>query len=170
MLTTTATICLVTLAAAAAASDLVSRKVSNRLNLAILALGLGWRALLLGVPGVALGVAGAALGLALLLPPFAARWIGAGDVKLLAALGGWLGPMSTVYAGLGGLIGGGVLAAAMVGTAGAATRRAVATNVCRSVYTLSAPYAPHRSRRLIVPMAVPFAIAGVLVFCTHGGL
>ena len=168
-MTTAAGLTLVSVAAVAAASDVFSRKVSNRLNLAILVLGLGWRALVVGGWSVALGVAGAAAGLALLFAPFAVRWIGAGDVKLLAALGAWLGPVATVYAGLFGLVGGGLLAAAMAIVAGASTRRAVAVNVYNSICTMSAPHAPQRAKRLVVPMAVPFAVAGTITFFVGGG-
>ncbi|RMH40205.1 MAG: prepilin peptidase [Deltaproteobacteria bacterium] len=170
-MTHAATATLIAAAAAAAWSDLRHRRVSNRLNLAIFALGLGWRvALDPSLSTVALALAGAAVGFALLFPLFAARWTGAGDVKLLAALGAWLGPSAIAYAGLYGVAGGGVLAAAMTLAGGAALRRAVATHVALSVATLTAPHAPRRARRHVVPMAVPFAVAAVAVFVARGGL
>src|SRR5678815_4312473 len=91
------------LAAAAAVSDVRTRRVSNRLNLAILALGLGWRAAAFDGPTALAGLAGVAVGLAVLLVPFAWRWVGAGDVKLLAACGAWLGPGDALLAGLLGV-------------------------------------------------------------------
>ena len=83
---------------AAAVWDLSRRRVPNLLNLAILAAGLGARAAAGGLPALTDGALGAALGLAVLLPPFAARWIGAGDVKLVAAIGAWLGPSGVLVA------------------------------------------------------------------------
>jgi prepilin peptidase CpaA len=164
-----ASLTLIVVAAAAATSDVLTRRISNRLNLTILVLGLGWRAAGFGGWSLLLGVAGAATGLAILFAPFAVRWTGAGDVKLLAAFGAWLGPSSTVYAGLLGIAGGGLLAAALAVTGGAAMRRAVTINVFNSVCTLTAPVAPRRAKRFVVPMAVPFAVAAVATFFVRGG-
>ncbi len=169
MLTLAASLTLIVVAALAATSDVLHRRVSNRLNLAILVLGLGWRAVAMGGWSPALGIAGAATGLALLFAPFAVRWTGAGDVKLLMAFGAWLGPGSTVYAGLFGIAGGGLLAVGFALTGGAQLRRAVAQNVYASIYTLTVPVAPQREKRFVVPMALPFAVAAVATFFVRGG-
>jgi prepilin peptidase CpaA len=42
--------------------------------------------------------------------PFALRGLGAGDVKLVAALGAWLGPMNALWLAVYATIAGGVLA------------------------------------------------------------
>ena len=160
---------LVVVAVTAAASDITSRRVSNRLNLMILALGLGWRTSIGGIGMAALGIAGAIAGIAMLWPLFAARWLGGGDVKLLAALGAWLGPTATGVACLLGLAGGGVLAAAFALAGGAALRREVASHVAASVLTMTTPRAPRRAARLTVPLAVPLAGAAVAVFFVRGG-
>jgi prepilin peptidase CpaA len=49
----------------------------------------------------------------LFLPFFVLRGIGGGDVKLLAALGAWLGPMSAVWLAFWSAIAGGVFALAV---------------------------------------------------------
>jgi prepilin peptidase CpaA len=49
------------------------------------------------------------LGLALFMPFFALRGLGAGDVKLLGALGAWLGPSIVIYVAFYSAIAGGVL-------------------------------------------------------------
>lgn len=149
---------------AAAGSDLRRRRVPNRLNLAILAAGLGARALDGGIGSVGLGALGAALGLALLIVPFAARWIGAGDVKLVAAIGAWLGPAALVPALLLGLVGGGLVAAAMAVAGGAALRAEVFGNVKAALVTMNAPHAPRRRRAQLVPLALPLGAAALLVF------
>lgn len=159
---------LTALACAAAASDLRGRRVSNRLNLAILVCGLGWRALSGDVATVGLGLGGIALGLAMLFPAFAARWVGAGDVKLLAAFGAWLGPTGTLWAGLLGLAGGGLLSTALALAGGAAVRRDVARTLAVSMFTMTAPVAPRRARSLVVPLAVPLGAAAVAVFLLRG--
>jgi prepilin peptidase CpaA len=58
-------------------------------------------------------VAGWGVGFAFFLPFFALGGMGAGDVKLLAALGAWLGPTQAVWLALFSLIAGGVLGLAV---------------------------------------------------------
>jgi prepilin peptidase CpaA len=163
---------LLPLAATAAASDIRSRRVSNRLNLAILIVGLGWRAAIATAtadPMFALAAfAGIAVGLAMLFVPFAARWVGAGDVKLLAACGAWLGPTDAFLAGLFGLFGGGILAAAIAATGGATLRRSVVRTVSASFVTLTSPMPPRRSLHQVVPLAVPIAAAAVAILLARG--
>ena len=55
------------------------------------------------------GVGGWLLGAALFFPMFALRGMGAGDVKLLAAVGAWLGPAQVVWWRSDTSIAGGVL-------------------------------------------------------------
>jgi prepilin peptidase CpaA len=159
---------LTALACAAALGDLRERKVRNRLNLAILVCGLGWRALSGDLSAVGLGLAGTGVGLLMLFPAFAVRWVGAGDVKLLAALGAWLGPVGTLWAGLIGLAAGGVLSAAIAVAGGAAVRREVGRTIAFSMMTMTAPVAPRRAKTLVVPLAVPLGAAAVAVFTLRG--
>ena len=163
-----AAILFVTGAALAAASDIRSRKVTNRLNLAIVLLGLAWRATSLDLGTTGAGLAGIGVGLAMLMVPFSLGWLGAGDVKLLAAFGAWLGPYDTVLAGLFGLAGGGVLAALLALAGGVAVRKSVARNVTASILTLTAPVAPRRAMALVVPLAAPLAAAAITVFLARG--
>ena len=63
----------------------------------------GWNA------GVA-SATGWAVGIAIFFVPFALGGLGAGDVKLLGAIGAWLGPMNAIWVGLYAGAAGGVLA------------------------------------------------------------
>jgi prepilin peptidase CpaA len=74
-------------------------------------------------------VEGWALGLALFLPMFLLGGMGAGDVKLLACLGAWLGPQETFWMAIYAMIAGGVMAIG-VALATGYTRQAV-SNVWR---------------------------------------
>ena len=53
------------------------------------------------------------MGVGLFLPLFLLRGMGAGDVKLLGAVGAWLGPAVVLWAGLFATLAGGVLALAV---------------------------------------------------------
>lgn len=65
-----------------------------------------------GALGVAQALFGVLVGLALFLPMYLGRAMGAGDVKLLAALGAFAGPVEVISLALCVLVAGGVLAVA----------------------------------------------------------
>jgi prepilin peptidase CpaA len=62
-----------------------------------------------GWHGLLLALAGAGIALGLLLPGWLLKWMGAGDVKLMAALGAWLAFPQAVMAVLASLIAGGLI-------------------------------------------------------------
>jgi prepilin peptidase CpaA len=89
--------------------DLRCRRIPNVLTVA----GLGVALLLRGVLGVSAlvdGVEGAGLALLLSLPPFSLGMLGGGDVKLLVAVGGFMGPVRLIGAFLMIALVGGALA------------------------------------------------------------
>ena len=155
-------------AAAAALSDMRHRRVTNGLNGAILIAGLALRATEGGMPLLS-GLGGAALGLLLLLPLFAARWVGGGDAKFLMAAGAWLGPQGIFWATLFGLVGGGLMAAALAVRGGPAMRAEVMANMTAAFYTRSAPASPDRPSAQQVPLVLPLALAAVGVLIVLGG-
>ncbi len=86
-------LCVTLLAVVAASIDLASRRIPNRL----IALGLaGALVAQCALPGPHTGfaawLAGAATGAGLLLPFYLVRGMAAGDVKLMLAIGAWVGP------------------------------------------------------------------------------
>ena len=89
--------------------DVRSRRIPNALTVAGLVVALLLRGSL-GVSALVEGVAGAGVGLALALLPFALGMLGGGDVKLLAAVGGFMGPEHLIGAFLVIAVVGGVLA------------------------------------------------------------
>jgi prepilin peptidase CpaA len=96
----------------ACAWDVRERRVPNVLTLpsALAAIVVH---LVLGGPDGALTAAGGWLvGLLLFLPWFVSGGMGAGDVKLLAAFGAWLGPTGVLWSGLFAMVAGGALALA----------------------------------------------------------
>lgn len=95
---------------AGACIDLRTRRVPNALTFGMGGLGLVLAGL--HVTGLSLGAAlgGLVVGLLLMLPGHVIGATGAGDVKLLAALGTLLGPAGTATAFIYTVIAGGVLA------------------------------------------------------------
>jgi prepilin peptidase CpaA len=87
--------------------DYKERRVPNYLNVVIMISGLAAQGLFNRWAGLTAGFEGLALGLGLLIIPWAMHMMGAGDVKLLAGMGAWLGPVWVLWTFvLGALIGG----------------------------------------------------------------
>lgn len=103
----------VALLALAAHGDLRSRRIPNRLVLVIAVVGLvAATTVLAGPVGGRRAALGLVAGLGLWLPLWLLGALGAGDVKLAAACGAWLGPWGVVNASLLAMVAGGVLAVA----------------------------------------------------------
>lgn len=106
--------------------DYAERRVPNWLNAALAAAGLlaqglafGWSTHETAAPGgLAWGLLGLLVGLGVLIVPWAMHAMGAGDVKLMAAIGCWLGPWLTLLSFAAGAIIGGLIAVAMIYTSG----------------------------------------------------
>jgi len=99
---------LVTLAARA---DVRTRKIPNALTFPALLLGLATHLALGGRDGFLASLAGMSVAGVALIPGWLMRWMGAGDVKLMAAAGAWLAFPCAVIALLASLVAGGAIAA-----------------------------------------------------------
>jgi prepilin peptidase CpaA len=95
---------------AAAIIDVGTRRVPNALTMSMAVAGIALAAAGLGRVGVGAAIAGCVLGAALMLPGHVLGGTGAGDVKLMAAVGAFLGPVPTVMAFFVTAIAGGCLA------------------------------------------------------------
>lgn len=118
----------------AAVIDSRTRRIPNALTASMAAAGIGVAAAGLGgvsVPGAVLGLA---TGLALMLPGHVIGATGAGDVKLMAAVGTLLGPWHVVNAFLFTAVAGGALAIAV-----ALRRRRLAETLAGTARIAAAP-------------------------------
>jgi prepilin peptidase CpaA len=97
-------------AAAACFTDLRTRRIPNLLTFGAALVAFGFHGLTGGWPALGVSAAGWGVGILLFLPLFLLRGIGGGDVKLLAALGAWVGPGQTVWVALWAGVAGGVFA------------------------------------------------------------
>ena len=104
------TIAVVLLGGLASGWDIRTRRIPNALTLGFPVIALLLHFSTDGTAGGLCTLGGWALGLALFLPMFALGGMGAGDVKLLAAFGAWLGPWNIVETAIAAGVIGGVLA------------------------------------------------------------
>ena len=95
----------------AAATDLWKFRVYNILTLPLLATGVAYHAWH-GELGDSL--VGAAIGFGFLIVPHVMGGVGAGDVKLMAGVGAWLGAMSTFYVFIGSSLAAGAYSVVLV--------------------------------------------------------
>jgi len=114
-------ITLAVLLGAAMVFDIKAHRIPNKLVLAGIAVGVALHVLLpaggglldasnAGAPGLYTAMLGLASGFAVFLPFYLLRAMGAGDVKLMAMVGLYLGPASVLDAALLTLVCGGVMA------------------------------------------------------------
>ncbi len=99
--------------AVATFTDLRSRRIPNWLVLPFFVVGVAVSCWLNGWQGLGQSLGGAGLGLLLYGILFFMGGMGAGDVKLCAAIGAWIGPMQLIYALVFTGLAGGLMALGM---------------------------------------------------------
>ncbi len=82
---------LIAILSVAVVTDLKAQRIPNFLTLPAILAGLAYHGLTRGLGGLSFAAAGLALGLAVMLVPYLLSVMGGGDVKLMAAVGAWLG-------------------------------------------------------------------------------
>jgi prepilin peptidase CpaA len=159
MLTTSLRILPALLAAIAGYTDWRSRRIPNWLTMPGFLLGILTNTLVGGWAGTKDSLLGAGLGLALLLPFVVIRTLGAGDWKLVGALGAFLGPRPLMLVLIVTILVNGVMALAMI----VWKKRVAETarNFMRMLAAFATMHLPDRDLTLDNPDAVkvPFGIA-----------
>jgi prepilin peptidase CpaA len=161
----------------AAIIDGRSLRVPNWLTFHFLAGGLlfafwkGGSALLLT------SILGAAVGLASLLALYAIGGMGAGDVKLMAGVGAWIGPWLTLWAFFSTAIAGALIAAGMIIYSGELYRHlAMMHTISHEVLTIRHPEAlseiaaRRKPTMTLLPYAIPIAVGSIAFFAWSGML
>jgi len=160
---------------AAAVIDGCKLKVPNWLTFPMIVGGWVASGLLFGWVGLGWSLLGTAVGLALLLPAYAIGGMGAGDVKLLAGVGAWVGPGLTFWAFLVSAVVGGVIALVMV-----LFRRRWGHHknqflmilseilILRDPEQLAKIAAERKSSMMLLPYGIPIAIGSIGYFAYMG--
>lgn len=91
-------------------TDLRSSRIPNLLTFTTMAIGPIVHAYLAGSQGILFSLEGLGTGLGLFLLPYASGGVGAGDVKLMGAVGALVGPYGALVSGLLAMLVGGVYA------------------------------------------------------------
>jgi prepilin peptidase CpaA len=112
------------IAVVACVCDLRSRRIPNVLTLGAAAAGLAYHVSTGGFGGFQHSALGWLVGALVFIVPFALGGMGGGDVKLLAALGAWIGPSDAIWLALYSAIAGGVMGIAV----------AIAHGYCRTAF------------------------------------
>jgi len=119
-------------AGVACAWDLRTRRIPNILTFGAAGAGLLFHLVVGGMSGGAESAAGWIVGVALMFALYALGGLGAGDVKLLGALGAWLGPVEVAWVVLFTGMAGGILALVVAATHG------YLRQACRNLWSLLA--------------------------------
>ena len=99
-----------TIGVIACVTDIRTRRIPNLLTFGAAGAALVFHGISGGLQGLQTAALGWIVGTALFLPFFLLGGMGGGDVKLLAALGAWLGPGAAFWLAIYSSIAGGVLA------------------------------------------------------------
>jgi prepilin peptidase CpaA len=148
-------------AAVGAALDVRFRRIPNWLTGGTLLLGLLGNVLVRGLDGAFIALAGAALGLGLLLPFYAIRGMGAGDVKLLAGVGAIIGPFALVSVAVYGGVVGGLISLFVLtkhGRVFVAVQQALVLRTMPAPSGLKAPYGVAIAAGTVLSMLLPAVV------------
>ena len=135
--------------------DIRWRRIPNWLTLAGVIIGVGLNSFLYEMPGFWLALKGIGLALLIYFPLYAIRAMGAGDAKLMAAVGALVGPMNWLGIFLLSAVLGGVLGLALILTTGRS--RQTFANVgflVRQLAIFRAPYLEKEELDVRSPKAV----------------
>lgn len=105
-------------AVVAAVTDVWKFKVYNALTVPLLLTGLAYHGTVGGMPGLVGSATGVLFGFGALIVIYAMGGMGAGDVKLMAAIGAWLGMPLTFYVFIASALATGAYALFLIALAG----------------------------------------------------
>lgn len=150
-------------------------KVPNWLTFHMVIGGLAFAAYSGGTAGLLWACTGAVVGLLTLMPLYAIGGMGAGDVKLMAGVGAWMGPSLTFGAFVATAIVGGIMALGMVIYSGQLIKhwvqfQAIGHEILtvRNPEKLSEIAAARKPKMMLLPYGIPIAVGSIAYFAWMG--
>ena len=162
----------------AAVIDGIQLKVPNWLTFPFIISGWIYSFVAFGFQdGLLYSLAGTAVGLALLLPAYAIGGMGAGDAKMMAAIGSWLGATIVLCSFCVGTIVGGIMAVIMIVSAGDIMKHYYQFfmilnefQTVRDPEELAKIATERKTTMRLLPYGIPMAIGTVLYLAWTGKL
>ncbi|PYO44277.1 MAG: prepilin peptidase [Deltaproteobacteria bacterium] len=155
------------------ATDVRTRRVPNLVSVSGMLAGMVLNSGYFGAAGLFSSLAGALVMVALLLGPFALGGVGGGDVKMMAAVGAFLGPrLALVALGSGMVLGGAVTAVQLTGR-GRLREKLAATGRMLAAAMAARSLAPLRisagdGRAVALPYTLPLALGTAAALVVGG--
>lgn len=150
-------------------------RVPNWITFPMVLAGLIFNASTGGWEGLQDALIGMVVGLATLLPLYAVGGMGAGDVKLMAGLGAWLGPVVAWNAFVVSVVVGAVMAIIMVLWRKSWTKHytnflmiAIEWMTVKNPRELAKTAAERKSQMLLLPYGIPICIGSIAYFFYAG--
>jgi prepilin peptidase CpaA len=150
-------------------------RVPNWLTFPMVLSGLVYSAWVGGWAGLGDGLVGMCVGLATLLPLYAVGGMGAGDVKLMAGIGAWLGAAATWNAFVVSVIVGAIMAVCMVAWrkswkkhCGNFSQIVLEFMTVKSPGELSRIAAERKPQMLLLPYGIPICVGSIAYFFYAG--
>ena len=160
----------------AAIIDWKTLKVPNWLTFHFVFAGLAYWSWQAGWSGFGSSLAGAAVGLSVLMPLYAIGGMGAGDCKLYAGFGAWVGVSIVLSAFVVSVIVGGVIALGMIAWSGNFAKHwANAQTILEEIITIRNPVklselaAKRKPTMTLLPYGIPLYI-GSVAYCAWAGM
>lgn len=152
-------------------------RVPNWITFPMVLSGLVFNTWAFGWGGLGTGLIGMVVGLACLLPLYSVGGMGAGDVKLMAGMGAWLGGWVTLYAFGVSTVVGAIMAVCMVWYRKDFKKHIVNTMVILSEWKeirnpreLSKIAAERKPTMFLLPYGIPICIGSIGYFVYEGML
>lgn len=161
----------------AAYIDWKEHRVPNWLTFSALGFALAFHAGQSGWPGLGFALLGASAGLATLVLMYALGGMGAGDVKLMAAVGAWVGATATLQAFVWIAAIGGLMGAYLIWRSGELERRLAYMGAASKNLAGLKPLhqgVDDAPKKMLLPYGVPIAFGFyayfICMFAIYGGI